>query len=159
VLPAFSPRERRVAFPLMAAVPFLFMCGVVFGYLIVLPAAVKFLQNFNADSYDILIQARDYYKFAIMIMAAMGLLFQMPVAILAITRLGIITTRQLRRNRRYAILIIAIIAMLMPGQDPVTMLSMMVPMLVLYEVSILASAILDRRAARREEADEASLVS
>jgi sec-independent protein translocase protein TatC len=138
--------------PLMVAVPFLFISGVVFGYLIVVPAAVKFLQNFHADSYDILIQARDYYKFTIMIMGAMGLLFQMPVAIVAITRLGILTTRQLRKNRRYAILVIAIIAMLMPGQDPVTMLSMMVPMLVLYEVSILASAFLDRQARRRAAA-------
>jgi sec-independent protein translocase protein TatC len=148
VLPAFSPTERQVALPLMLMVPFLFFAGVVFAYYLVLPAAVNFLQNFNDDNYDILLQARDYYKFAIMVLAAMGLLFQMPIVILAVTRMGILSTTQLRKNRRYAILVIAVIAMLMPGQDPVTMLSMMLPMIVLYEGSILLASLLDRRAAR-----------
>jgi sec-independent protein translocase protein TatC len=162
VLPAFSPTERQVALPLMLLVPFLFFAGVVFGYYVVLPAAVNFLQNYNDDNFDILLQARDYYKFAIMVLAAMGLLFQMPIVILAITRMGILTPRQLRRHRRYAILVIAVIAMLMPGQDPVTMLSMMLPMVVLYEGSILLASLLDRRAARaraREQAGGGSAAS
>src|SRR5262245_19234241 len=66
ILPAFSPREREVALPLMALVPFLFIGGVVFAYYFVLPNAISFLQNFNDDNYDILLQARDYYKFSIM---------------------------------------------------------------------------------------------
>ncbi len=152
VLPAFSPTERQVAVPLMIMVPFLFYAGVIFAYFLPLPAAVNFLQNFNDDNYDILLQARDYYKFAVMLLAAMGLLFQLPVVILAITRMGILSVAQLRAGRRYAIVVIAIIAMLLPGTDPVTMLSMMLPMVVLYEVSILLAATLDRRAARREAA-------
>jgi sec-independent protein translocase protein TatC len=157
VLPAFSPREKQVALPLMIMVPFLFIGGVVFAYFLVLPAAVNFLQNFNDDNYDILLQARDYYKFAVMVLAVMGLLFQMPIGILAVTRLGIISTRQLRANRRYAILAIAIVAMLMPGQDPVTMLFMMAPLLVLYEVSILMATVLDRRGERARAREEAAL--
>jgi sec-independent protein translocase protein TatC len=149
VLPAFSPTERQVALPLMVMVPFLFYAGVIFAYFLVLPAAVNFLQNFNDDNYDILLQARDYYKFAVMLLAAMGLLFQLPVVILAATRMGIVSVAQLRAGRRYAIVIIAVVAMLLPGTDPVTMLSMMVPMLVLYEASILLAAALDRRATRR----------
>jgi sec-independent protein translocase protein TatC len=159
VLPAFSPNERQVAVPLMLMVPFLFYAGVVFAYFAVLPAAVDFLQNFNDENYDVLLQARDYNKFAIMVMGVMGLLFQLPVAILAITRMGILTPRQLRKNRRYAILVIAILAALLPGGDPVTMLLMMLPILFLYEGSILLASLLDRRAARaraREEADEAA---
>lgn len=152
VLPAFSPNERQVAVPLMIMVPFLFYAGVLFAYYLCLPAAVNFLQNFNDDQYDILLQARDYYKFSVMLMAAMGLLFQLPVVILAITRMGILSVAQLRSGRRYAIVVIAVIAMLLPGTDPVTMLSMMLPMLVLYEVSILLAAMMDRRAARRESA-------
>src|SRR5215217_4212092 len=158
VLPAFSPTERQVALPLMVMVPFLFIAGVVFAYFVVLPAAVDFLQNFNDENYDVLLQARDYNKFAIMVMGAMGLLFQLPVAILAITRMGILTPRQLRKNRRYAILVIAIVAALLPGGDPVTMLLMMLPILFLYEGSILLASLLDRRAARaraREEAEAA----
>lgn len=150
LLPAFSPREREVALPLMLMVPFLFIAGVAFGYLLVLPAAVRFLQHFNDDQYDILIQARDYYKFAVMILGVMGLLFQMPIAIIGVTRVGIVSTRTLRANRRYAILIIAVIAMVLPGQDPVTMLSMMLPMIVLFEVSILWASLLDRRKERAE---------
>ena len=156
VLPAFSPRERQIAVPAMLGVPFLFIGGVVFGYFMVLPPAIRFLQNFNTDSFDVLIQAQPYYKFVIMLLAAMGLLFQIPVGILALTRVGIVTTRQLRKNRRYAILTIAVIAMLLPGQDPVTMTMMMVPMYVLFEGSILLSWLMDRRDRRRAAAEEES---
>src|SRR4051794_7240261 len=156
VLPAFSPNERQVALPLMVMVPFLFYAGVVFAYFLVLPAAVNFLQNFNDENYDVLLQARDYNKFAIMVLGMMGLLFQLPVLILAVTRMGIITTAQLRKNRRYAILVIAIVAALLPGGDPVTMMLMMIPILFLYEGSILFASVLDRRARARarEEAEQ-----
>jgi sec-independent protein translocase protein TatC len=87
----------------------------------------------------------------------MGVLFQVPIGILAVTRVGIVTTRQLRKNRRYAILVIAVLAMLMPGVDPVTMLLMMAPLIALFEGSILLASLLDRRAerarAREEEAE------
>jgi sec-independent protein translocase protein TatC len=159
VLPAFSPREREVALPLLLGVPFLFIAGVVFAYYLVLPPAINFLQNFNDDSYDILLQARDFYSFEILVLIAMGVLFQIPVGILAATRLGVITPQQLRSGRRYAIVIIAIVAALLPGQDPVTMLILAAPLWVLYEGSILFASLLDRRAARaraREEAEEAA---
>ena len=93
VLPAFSPRERDVAVPLLLGVPFLFAAGVAFAYFLVLPTAIDFLQNFNDDSFDILLQARDFYSFSIMVLIAMGALFQIPVGILAATRLGVITPR------------------------------------------------------------------
>ena len=153
ILPAFSREERSVALPLMTMVPFLFISGVVFAYFMVLPNAINFLQNFNDDNYDILLQAKDYYRFAITVLIAMGVAFQVPVGILAITRVGIISVKQLRKSRRYAILVIAVVAMLLPGQDPVTMLSLMLPLYVLFEGSILLASLLDRRAARRE-ADE-----
>jgi sec-independent protein translocase protein TatC len=159
VLPAFSPREKEVAVPLMLAVPFLFVAGVLFAYFAVLPSAVDFLQNFNDDQYDILLQAKDYYKFSISVLIAMGLAFQVPIGMIAITRIGIVSVAQLRKNRRYAIIIIAVAAMVLPGQDPVTMLLIMVPMFLLYEGSILVAALLDRRserAAAREAAEMAA---
>jgi sec-independent protein translocase protein TatC len=148
VLPAFSPREKQIAFPAMLGVPLLFICGVVFGYYTVVPRAVEFLQNFNTDDFDVLVQAAPYYKFVLMLLLAMGLLFQIPIGIVAITRVGIVSTSQLAHNRRYAILVIAVLAMLLPGQDPVTMSMMMAPMYVLFEGSILLSWLLDRRAGR-----------
>jgi sec-independent protein translocase protein TatC len=159
ILPAFSPREREVAMPLMALVPFLFAGGVVFAYYFVLPNAIDFLQNFNDDNFDILLQARDYYKFSIMVLMVMGVLFQVPIGILAVTRVGIVTPAQLRKHRRYAILVIAILAMLLPGQDPVTMLLMMAPLIVLFEGSILLAALLDRRAERAAAREEAKLAA
>jgi sec-independent protein translocase protein TatC len=157
VLPAFSPREREVALPLLLMVPFLFIAGVVFAYYMVLPPAIGFLQNFNSDSYDILLQAKDFYGFEIMVLIAMGAVFQVPVGILAATRVGIVTPKQLRGGRRYAIVIIAVIAMLLPGQDPVTMLMIMLPLLVLYEGSILMASLLDRRVARSRAREEAEM--
>src|SRR3954468_12553339 len=148
VLPAFSPQEKQVALPAMLAVPFLFVGGVVFGYYTVVPRAIYFLQNFNTDAFDVLVQAQPYYKFVLMLLIAMGLLFQIPIGIIAVPRVGIVTTSQLSKNRRYAILGIAVVAMLLPGQDPITMGMMMAPMYVLFEASILFSWLLDRRAGR-----------
>src|ERR687884_1430345 len=85
VLPAFSPRERQVAMPLLLMVPFLFIGGVVFGYFMVVPPAIRFLQNFNDDSFQVLVQASQYYRFVIFLLASMGLLFQIPVGILGLT--------------------------------------------------------------------------
>jgi sec-independent protein translocase protein TatC len=153
VLPAFSPREKQIALPAMLVVPFLFIGGVVFGYFTVVPRAIEFLQNFNTDAFDVLIQAQPYYRFVLMLLIAMGLLFQIPVAIVAVTRVGIVSTSQLRHNRRYAILAIAVTAMLLPGQDPITMGMMMAPMYVLFEASILFSWLLDRRAGRAADED------
>jgi sec-independent protein translocase protein TatC len=144
ILPAFTPNERRVAMPLLLMVPFLFIGGVVFGYYVVLPAALKFLLHFNTHQFNVQIRAKDYYGFVTMTLVACGLLFQIPVGILGLNRLGIVTPRQLRKNRRYAILVIAVLAMLLPGVDPVSMLIEMVPMIVLYELSILLAVAFGR---------------
>jgi sec-independent protein translocase protein TatC len=154
VLPAFSPTERRVALPLMMMVPFLFVAGAVFAYYVVLPNAIKVLQNFNSDNFDILVQARDLYRFTILTCIGVGALFQVPIGILGLVRMEILSVAQLRGNRRYAILAIAVLAMLLPGTDPVTMLLSMLPLVVLYEGSILVAALLDRRARRHAERAE-----
>jgi len=144
VLPAFSPSERRVALPLLTAIPFLFVLGVLFGYFVVLPAAVRFFQNFNSGEFNVLVQAAPYYKFAATVLLAMGLVFQVPVAILAATRAGIVTPRQLRKNRRYAIVVCAAVAAFLPG-DAITLVLETVPLYVLYELSILLASFAERR--------------
>ncbi len=145
VLPAFSPTERRVALPLLVMVPLLFIGGVVFAYLVILPPAVTFLLAFNADEFNTLLRASEYYGFASLSMLAVGVLFQIPVGVLAVTRLGLTTPQKLRRNRGYAIIAIAVAAMLLPGQDPVTMLIAMVPLILLYELSIFLAAAFGRQ--------------
>lgn len=137
VLPAFSPRERKAILPLLITIPLLFLAGVVFSYFVVLPAAIKFLLTFNAEQFAIQLRAREYYSFFAMTLFAGGIVFQVPVVVLALVRLRIVTVQQLRSNRKYAVLIIAILAASLPGVDPITMLIEMVPLLLLYELSIL----------------------
>ncbi len=137
ILPAFSPSERRVALPMLLLVPTLFILGVVFCYFLVLPPALHFLLTFNADQFDTQLRARDYYSFATLTLVAMGLGFQVPVAILALVRLGVTSVEKLRRNRRYALVVIAVVAALLPTVDPVSLLLEMVPLILLYEGSIL----------------------
>ena len=137
VLPALSPRERQVIVPYLIAAPFLFIGGVVFAYFVVIPAATEFLLNFNESEFQIQVRARDYYSFFALTEISVGLLFQVPIAILAVTRLGIVTPDQITANRRYAVLVIAIVAMLLPGTDPITMLLSMVPLVLLFEGSLL----------------------
>jgi sec-independent protein translocase protein TatC len=144
VIPAFSPSAQRLAVPLLLMIPLLFIAGVVFGYFVVLPNAVQFLQSFNADEFHTQIRAREYYSFVALALLALGVLFQIPMGVLAATRMGLTTPAQLRKNRRYAILVIAVVAMLLPGVDPVTMLISMAPLIVLYELSILLAAAFGR---------------
>ncbi|HZV73655.1 MAG TPA: twin-arginine translocase subunit TatC [Conexibacter sp.] len=151
VLPAFSPRERRVALPMMMMVPVLFAVGVAFGYVLVLPPAISFLQNFNNTNFDVLIQAKDYYRFSVLGLLSTGLVFQLPVGLLALNAVGIVSAAQLRASWRYAIVAIAVIAALLPGVDPVTTLILMVPLLALYVLSILLLTIADRRRGDRSE--------
>jgi sec-independent protein translocase protein TatC len=154
VLPAFSPRERQVALPLMAMIPVLFIAGVLFAYFLVLPPAIGFLQHFNDESFDVLVQARDYYKFEIFTMLAVGLIFQVPIGMVALNRAGILSAARLRRTWRYAVVIIAIVAALLPGVDPVTTLLEMIPLLALYLLSILLLTWLDHRSPVLPEEDE-----
>jgi sec-independent protein translocase protein TatC len=146
VLPAFSDQERRVITPMLLVVPLLFAAGVVFAYFVVMPAATDFLLNFNDDQFNVEVRARDYYGFFLTTLLAVGVIFQVPVAIVAVTRLGIVTPDQLAQNRRYALLVIAIAAAALPGVDPVTMLIEMVPLILLYELSILLARFVGRTA-------------
>jgi sec-independent protein translocase protein TatC len=143
-MPAFDPAQRRRMRPILAAIPALFAAGVAFGYLVVLPAALHFFQNFNSEQFNVLVQASQYYKFAATTLLAMGLLFQVPVAILAVTRAGIVTPAQLRRNRRYAVLACGLVAAVLPG-DAITMLLETVPLYLLFELSVLIAGISLRR--------------
>jgi sec-independent protein translocase protein TatC len=150
VLPAFTGEERRIALPLMAMVPVLFLSGVAFGYFLALPRAVAFLQNYNDGAFDILVQARDYYRFCVILLAAMGILFQIPVGVLAIVRLQVLTTRQLRAYRGYALILFAIVAAVVtPTPDPFTMLIAMAPLVVLYELSIVLARIFEPKGPSR----------
>jgi sec-independent protein translocase protein TatC len=147
VLPAFSASERKTVLPILLLFPVLFLAGIAFSYFVVMPAAVNFLLNFNDSQFNIQVRAKDYYSFFAMTMLAGGLVFQMPLAILAMTTLGIVRVDQITKNRRYAYLALAVLAAALPGVDPISMLIELVPLLVLFELSILLAKVFDRRRA------------
>jgi sec-independent protein translocase protein TatC len=153
VIPALNSEERRIAIPVMVVAPVLFLIGVAFAYFVVLPPAVHFLQGYNSQNFDILVQAKTYYTFEILTMLGIGLAFQLPLGLLALQRLGTINASTLTKNWRYATVIIAVIAAAMPGADPVTTGLEMLPLVVLYLVSIVMLKIADRRAAARARSE------
>lgn len=155
ILPAFDPRERRIVMPLLYAVPFLFICGLLFGYFVVLPTAVSFLQNFNSGEFNVIVQASQYYEFAAMTMFAVALSFELPVAVVGAVAAGVVSTARLRQLRRYAFLICATIAALLPG-EAITMVIETIPLYALYEASILAARLAERRRAAAITAAEAA---
>ncbi|HEV7400150.1 MAG TPA: twin-arginine translocase subunit TatC [Solirubrobacterales bacterium] len=141
LLPAFSDHQRRTILPLLLLIPVLFIAGIAFGYFVVLPAATKFLLNFNDSQFNVQVRAREYYSFFASTLLACGVVFQVPVGILAVTRLGIVKVRQLQQNRRYAYLGCAIVAAALPGVDPVSMLLETAPLIALYELSIVLARV------------------
>jgi sec-independent protein translocase protein TatC len=158
VIPAFSKNTTKHIWPVMLFVPLLFVAGVAFGYEVVLPRAVHFLLGFNSSQYNVQVRANSYYSFACMILAAMGLIFEMPAAVAALARAGILKASMMRKHRRYAIVVLAAVAALLPGVDPVSMLLEFVPLLVLYEVSIWVARLMEVRRDRVTTDDEEPLV-
>lgn len=146
--PALKPEDRRRIRPLLVSIPGLFVAGVLFGYFVVLPAAVHFFVNYNSDQFNTLVQAGPYYKFAATTILAMGLVFEVPVAIVAVTRIGLVSVQRLRRSRRYAVAACGLVAAFLPG-DAVTLLLETVPLYMLFELGLLVAGIVDRRARTR----------
>jgi sec-independent protein translocase protein TatC len=155
LMPAFDESMARRMLPVTFGIPVLFAAGVAFGYEVVLPASLHFFQNFNSGQFNVLVQASQYYKFAATVLLAMGLLFQIPVAIIAVTRAGLVTPQQLRRNRRYAVLACGLIAALIPG-DVITMALEILPLYALFEASVLVASVSAGRQARRDAAAAAT---
>jgi sec-independent protein translocase protein TatC len=153
IIPALNQNERRTAIPAMAMAPILFLIGVAFAYVVILPPAVHFLQGYHSDQFNILVQAKAYYSFEILTMLGVGLAFQLPLGLLALHRLGVIDGSTLTRHWRYAAVIIAVIAAAMPGADPVTTGLETLPLVVLFLASIVLLKLADRRAAERAAAE------
>ena len=147
VVPAFGDDYQRSLWPLLVVVPALFIAGAVFAYLVVVPAAVGFLVSFDSDLYNNQVRAGSYYPFVVQLMLALGIVFELPAATLLLTRLGVVSSRLLRRNRRYAIVVCAVVAAALPGTDPVSMLVELLPLLLLFEISIVVARVAERRSA------------
>ncbi|HEU5490783.1 MAG TPA: twin-arginine translocase subunit TatC [Gaiellaceae bacterium] len=143
--PAVQPHFERVVLTLVAVASVLFVCGVAFMYVVVLPRALDFLTSYDDELYDIQIRASYYYTFAAMTLLAGGLAFLMPIFVLGLVRLRVLTSDRLRQNRRIAFVALLCFAILLPTVDPVSLAFEVVPLLLLFELSIWLSVLMERR--------------
>jgi sec-independent protein translocase protein TatC len=151
--PAVQPHLQRAIAGCVAFATLLFVGGVAFSYRVALPAALKFLTTYDHSIYDIQIRARDYVSFAVAVLVAVGIVFELPAVIVTLVRLGIVSSKTLRRKRRLGYVVVAALAVALPGVDPVTTVFEMVPLLVLFEASIWLSVAVERRARSRRVAE------
>jgi sec-independent protein translocase protein TatC len=135
-IPALAPGQQRATRFIALLVPVLFIAGAAFAFVVVVPAALQFLLHFNANEFNTQLRAKEYYSFVTLTTLSVGAVFQVPIGILAITRLGIVSVEQLRHVRRYAYVACAALAAALPGVDPVSMLLETVPLIALYELSL-----------------------
>jgi len=137
VAPSVGEVGRAFSYTLVTLASSLFLAGVAFGYLVVLPIGVDFLLSWDPDRYAAIITPSSYFSFTTRFLLAFGIVFELPAATYAGARLGIIDASVLRRHRRHALVINTVLAAaLTPGQDPLSMILMAVPMILMYELSI-----------------------
>jgi len=143
--PAVEPHFQRIVVVFVALATALFAAGVVFMYYIVLPQALDFLTSYDDDLYDIQIRASYYYSFAALTLVAGGIAFLMPIFVLALVRLRVLTSDRLRSNRRIAFVVLLVFAIMLPTVDPVSLAFEVVPLVLLFELSIWMSVLMERR--------------
>jgi len=140
VYPGLLEIERRVLYWIVPFSYLLFVFGVIFAFFVVLPIGIKFLLNYGTENIQPMISIGSYISFVTIFLLAFGIIFQLPLVILLLTKLGIVSPKWLITNRKYAILIIFILAaMLTPGPDIFSQFLMAIPTLLLYEISIFLS--------------------
>ncbi|MGE3138199.1 MAG: twin-arginine translocase subunit TatC [Thermoleophilia bacterium] len=137
VIPAVQDQSRRRMLAIVAGASSLFLAGVAFGYYVVLPVALDFLLNFGDGTFQTEVRAGEYFAFVTTLMFASGLMFEVPVAMLALARIGVATAELYIKQWRIALVLIAALAAILPGGDPFSMLLLMIPQILLYGLGIL----------------------
>lgn len=153
IAPGLLPKEKRYAVPFVFTTSFLFLIGALFCFVLVLPFAMNFLLTYKTENLKPMLSAEKYIDFCLKFILAFGAIFELPVVVVFLTRMGIVTTDFLAKNRKYAILIAFIIAaVLTPTPDAFNQTLMAVPILILYEAGIWASRIINRKKEQVERA-------
>jgi len=146
--PALDPAAERRIFALAAFGLVLGAAGLSFGYGILLPRAVHWLTSYDTTHFQLIVRASSYYSFVVTMLLGVVLIFQLPLVVLALVNLGVLTSRTLRKNRKLGYFIVAVIALALPGPDPVTTALELLPMWLLFEGSIWLAVLAERRAAK-----------
>jgi sec-independent protein translocase protein TatC len=149
--PALYAHEKRVVIPVLIAMVALFLAGVSLSYFVVLPLTLQFLMSIESTALTPLISATEYFDFAISMCVAFGVVFEVPIAILALTALGLITPQFLSKYRRHAIVVcLTAAAFITPGADPYSLFALAIPLYVLYELSVFVAQFAYRKRQKRE---------
>ncbi|TMM06290.1 MAG: twin-arginine translocase subunit TatC [Actinobacteria bacterium] len=143
--PAFEEHRQRSIALVVAFATALGVGGVAFGYWVVLPPAIHFLTNYDSSHFNILIRARDYYRFVTFVLLGVALAFEVPVFVLALVRLRILTAAKLRSTWRVGVFAMTVVGVLLPGVDPVSTILSVVPLVSLYLLSIGLASFLEPR--------------
>lgn len=154
VAPGLYSEERRYLAPIMVMSIFFFIGGGLFGYYVVFPIGFQFFLSFATDTIRPLLSMREFLSFASLFLLAFGLIFELPLVLVFLVKLGIISIDFLTKNRKYAILVIFIIAAALTPPDVVSQTLMAIPMMVLYEIGILGARLFVRKKSREETPDE-----
>lgn len=151
IMPALYENEKRSTIPYVAFTTALFLAGVAFGYFVVLPVGLKFMVGYGGQFFNQLFQAERYFSFVSMFLLAFGCVFELPLIMMLLAWAGLVNYKQMRRVRKYAILVEAVIAMVFtPSQDPLSMALMLIPLIVLYEFGIWLARIAVSRREKRQ---------
>ena len=150
--PALNPSSERKMLGLVACAVALGAAGLSFGYWILLPRAIHWLTNYDTKHFAHLIQAKSYYSFVVTVLLGIVIVFQLPLVILGLVSLGVLSSRSLRKHRRLGYFVVAVIALALPGPDPVTTFLELLPMWALFEGSIWLAVLFERRHPATSEA-------
>jgi sec-independent protein translocase protein TatC len=156
VAPGLYDKEKRLLIPIVALSTVFFVGGAFFGYFIVFPFGFKFFLGFASDTIRPLPSMREYLSFSTKLLLAFGLVFELPLVLTFFARMGIVSVDFLKKNRKYAILIIFTAAAILTPPDVATQIMMAVPLMVLYEISIVGAKIFGKKKSSKDDKDESS---
>jgi sec-independent protein translocase protein TatC len=150
--PAVDPASERRVLGLVSFATALGAGGLAFGYWILLPRALRYLTHYEDKHFTHIIQAKQYYTFTSTVLLGIVVVFELPLVVLGLVQLGVLSSTRLRKSRRMGYFIVAVIALGLPGPDPVTTALELLPMWVLFEGSIWLAVLLERRQPAPREA-------
>jgi sec-independent protein translocase protein TatC len=149
--PAFTANEKKYFYPVVFATTILFFLGVLLAYFLVLPKGLGWLLTFNEGAFNVQLRGEDYFTFMALFILAFGVVFELPVVLVLLAKVGVIDDKWLKKNRRWAVVVLAFAAaVITPSQDAFSMLAMFIPLYVLYEVSVVLARFVQPK---RETAD------
>lgn len=145
VMPALTKEERKVTLSFIPGLFLLFMMGISFGYFVLFPNVLGFLMKLSAGQFETVFTADKYFRFMISLSLPFGFLFEMPLVVMFLTRLGILNPMRLAKARKLSYFSLAVVSILITPPDPISDILVIVPLLLLYEVSVTISKIVYKK--------------